>query len=357
METVILIGIVVILYGLAAIFSGSEAALFSLKDHELELMGSGGSRMRKLLSRPRSLLIVILASNLLVNTLSSALIEGIAHNHFGDTGILIAIGVASFLLMVFGEILPQTYALQHNALFSRFVSPIVTLLLFIWKPVTVLLVPLTTQLTKHFEGGIEERITEDDIKSLVTHSKSIGALDVSVQRWIHSIFQLDKLRAFDIMIPRDKIFALPKDADYVAAMDAIRKTRYSRIPLYAGTLDQIVGVLYAKDMLAAKYRGGEVKPARIAREPVFVPRWKRCDLLLNDLRGLKTHMAVVVDEFGGVCGLITLESIHETIVGKMRDAHREGRGAAHRDHAADRLAAEEREREAMGGSTGEMKPS
>lgn len=324
--TAALLVLIAALYFLSALISGSEAALFALKEHDLELMGESGTGVERLLSRPRALLIVILVSNLLATTLSSALVEGVAQKYLGDYGIGPAILVASFLLLVFGEIIPKTIALRNKEAFALAVAPFVRFLSFLWRPVTALLLPLARFLTKRFEGGIEERVTEDEIKSLVTHSKAIGALDGSVQRWIHSIFQLDKLRAFDIMVPRERIFALPKDVDFATALEAIRTMRYSRIPLYAGTIDQIVGVLYAKDMLVAKARGIDVKPARVAREPIFVPRWKRCDLLLNDLRGLKTHMAIVVDEFGGVSGLITLENLLETIVGKLRDASREGRG-------------------------------
>jgi putative hemolysin len=320
-----LIPVILGLYGLSATFSGSEAALFSLKPHDIEKMGDRAAKVRSLLERPRRLLIVILFSNLVVNTFAASLTESVAEHFFAGWGLPLAIAFGGFMVLVFGEVTPQTFALRHNVGFSLFVLPFISLLEFLGRPVVSILLPITQALTRRFEGAKDEHVTEEDIRHLVSQSEDHGALDGPEKRWIHSIFELDKKHANDVMVPREKITALPKEVDFATALETIRRTGLSRIPLYVGTLDHIIGVVYAKDLLAARARGQEVKPARIAREPVFVPRWKRCDMLLNELRSRKTHMAIVVDEFGSTAGIITLENLLEILVGKIRDKRREAR--------------------------------
>jgi CBS domain containing-hemolysin-like protein len=316
------------LYLLSGLISGSEAALFSLKPHDLEAMGPRATRIRDALEKPRHLLIVILMANLLVNTLAAGLVEGAIEESLGPRWIVLAVFVAGVLVLIFGEVTPKTIALRNNRLFASATFPLIRLFSFLLAPAVAVFLPVTKRLTDRFKGSREEEITEEDIKHLVSHSEDLGALDRSEERWIHSIFELDKKKAIDVMIPRDRVVALSRDVDAAAAFARIQETRYSRIPLFAGSLDQIVGVLYAKDMLAAQARGQAVRPARLAREPVFVPRWRRCDLLLNELRSRKTHIAIVVDEFGSTVGIVTLENIMEAIVGRIRDRRRE-RGAAH----------------------------
>ncbi len=316
---------ILVLYALAALIAGSEAALFSLKPHDYDRLGARGPRIRQLLEKPRRLLIVILFANLLVNTLSASLAESLAEHFLGTWGVPVAILTGGFMLLVFGEVTPQTFALRQNVAWSRLAYPFVRVLQVLGMPVVAVFFPLTKHLTRRFESAPGESVTEEDIRHLVSHSEDEGALDRAEERWIHSIFELDRKKAVDVMVPKEKIVALPKETDVAAALEVIRSTRYSRIPLYAGTLDQIVGVLYARDLLTARVRGQDARPARIAREPVFVPRWRRCDLLLNELRARKTHFAVVVDEFGSTAGIVTLETILEAIVGKIRDRAREAR--------------------------------
>lgn len=320
-----ILAIIIGLYFLSALISGSEAALFSLKPHQLDHMGASRSRVEYLLRKPRHLLIVILCANLAVNTLAASLAERLAHDLLGPAGLPFAIALAGACVLVFGEVLPQTFALNHNVAFARFITPFVGFLYWITQPIVLVLYPLTRFLTRRLEGSPAEQLTEEDITALVADGEKKGALDQVERRWIHSIFLLDKRKAIDLAIPRDRVFALPKDVDFHSALEAIRTTRYSRIPLYAGSIDTIIGVLYAKDLLAAHARGQEVKPSRIAREPLLVPRWRRCDYLLNELRARKTHLAIVVDEFGATAGIITLENILEAIVGRIRDERREGR--------------------------------
>jgi len=322
-ETIVFIILIAILYALSAFFSGSEAAFFALKTHELESMGSYGKRARQLLNRPRRLLIVILFANLLVNTFSASLLESVFEKTLGTTAILPAIAIATILVLLFGEALPKTFCFRHKIGFVFAALPFIELLEFLLKPVVTVVFPATQWMTKIFEGGRSEGVTEDDIRHIVSKSEDEGILDAPLERWIHSIFALDKKRAVDVMVPKEKLIALPRNASVEDALEIIRTKKFSRIPLYAGTLDHIVGILYAKDILMAVANGEEAKPARIAREPIFVPRWKRCDILLNDLRARKTHMAVVVDEFGNTLGIIALDSILAEIVGTLRDIRRE----------------------------------
>ncbi len=320
-----ILAVILGLYVVSAFMSGSEASLFSLKPHQLEHLGAVRARTESMLRKPRHLLIVILCANLAVNTMAASLAERLAHDLFGTWGIPVAIALAGLCVLIFGEVVPQTFAMSHNVSFARFASPLISILYTVSQPIVMILYPLTRLLTRRLEGSPAEQLTEEDITALVVDGEKKGALDQVERRWIHSIFMLDKRKAIDLMIPRERIFALPKDVDFATALEAIRTTHYSRIPLYAGSIDTVIGVLYAKDMLAAHARGQEVKPVRIAREPLVVPRWRRCDYLLNELRARKTHLAIVVDEFGATVGILTLENILEAIVGRIRDERREGR--------------------------------
>lgn len=323
LESFAILAFIFVLYGLAALISGSEAALFSLKPHDIESMGVRGRRIENLLIQPRRLLIVILFANLAVNTAAASLAERVGHDLLGPWGIIPAIIFASILVLIIGEVTPQTFALKHNVAFAQFTAPFIRFLNFVARPIVLVLYPLTRLLTRRLEGSPAEQLTEEDITALVKHGEKTGALDTTERRLIQSIFALDKKKAIDLMIPRDKIFALPKEVDFDTALEAIRTSHFSRIPLYAGSVDTIIGVLYAKDLLVAAQHGQMIKPARIAREPLLVPRWRRCDFLLNELRARKTHIAVVVDEFGGTAGIITIENILEAIVGRIRDDHGE----------------------------------
>lgn len=310
---------VLFLYCCSAFFSGSEAALFVLKHHEIDMLRYQQNRVKRLLSQPRKLLIAILFSNLLVNTLAAALVEGIAEKYVKASAIPASIAIGTILVLIFGEALPKNIAFNHRKLFASIAAPFIDLVFIITKPIIAVIFPITKLFTKSLEGSHTEKITEEDIKHFVSHSEDEGHLDLFEERCIHSIFALDKKRAVDVMIPKERVSALPRTAEESEAIELIRKTRFSRIPIYVGSIDRIVGILYAKDLIIAKAKGIDAKPAKIAREPIFVPRWKRCDLLLNELRARKTHMAVVVDEFGNTLGIIALDSILQEIIGKMKD--------------------------------------
>lgn len=312
-----------ILFVISALVSGSETALFSLKPHDLETLEEKDAIALTLLSRPRRLLIVILLTNMIVNTLAASLIEIVAQDYFAAWSIVFSIVVGTLATLVFGEIGPKSIALRHKIGYASFTGPFLKFLEVIQRPFVFVLLIITKKLANFFEGGPDEIVTEEDIKSLVSHSEDIGALDRSEERWINSIFDLDQKCANDLLTPKNNIFALPKEISFDEALEAVHQTDYSRIPLYAGTKDQIVGVLYARDLLLGKARGQYPKPIRLCKRPLFVPQWKRCDLLLAELRRRKTHMAVVVDEFGNTVGLITLEDILEAIVGDIADRRRE----------------------------------
>ncbi|MBL4889239.1 MAG: HlyC/CorC family transporter [Candidatus Lindowbacteria bacterium] len=319
-----LIAAVAGLYVISGLMSGSETALFSLKPHDLELLEEKGSRAGKLIEQPQRLLVVILFSNLFVNTLAASLMETAAARVFpaGSVGVAIALGTVAVL--IFGEVAPKTLALKQNVAFASFTAPAIRALDIILRPLSVLLVAFTKFISTRFEGGEDERITEEDIKALVAHSEDIGALDRAEEKWIHSIFELDKKRAHDLMTPRDEIFALPRNISFDDALEKISESGFSRIPLYAGSIEQTVGILYARDLLITKARGLKTSPARLARKALFIADMNRGDMILNELRSHKVHLAMVANEFGNIVGIITLEDILEAIVGEIRDKRREG---------------------------------
>lgn len=312
---------------ISAMVSGSETALFSLKPHDLERMGRQRSAVSNLLMSPRRLLTIILLSNLFVNTLCASLMQSLAARFVPHFSVPVSLVVGTIAVLVFGEVTPKIVAMRHNVGFAQIAAPFVRFLGLAFFPLVEALVSLTRFFARRFGSGEGEAVTEEDIKALVSHSEDIGALDRSEERWIHSIFELDKRKAGQLMTPKDKIYAFPREIDFETATREIVPSGYSRVPLYAGTIDQIVGILYTRDLLIARARGKAVAPARLARKPLYVPKSMNGDTLLAHLRASKMHAAVVVDEFGNTAGLIALEDILELIVGEIRDRRREGRSS------------------------------
>ncbi|RMH56657.1 MAG: HlyC/CorC family transporter [Candidatus Hydrogenedentota bacterium] len=312
-----------LLYALSALISGSETALFSLKPHHRENLGNRRARIDHLLRQPKRLLITILLANLLVNTAAASLMETTLHRLLGGYSVAAAVAVGSIFILVFGEVLPKTAAIRHNVRFALLTFPLVDFLRILSRPLTAPLVALARAVEHGIGAEKETAVTEEDIRSLVSHGEDMGVLDREEERWIHSIFELDKMRANDLMRPRDKIVALPRSADFETALKTIRESGFSRIPIYSDSIDRIIGILHAKDLVLAHLQGRKIPPAKCLRNAVFVPRWRRCDDLLRDLQTRRTHIAIVVNEFGNTAGLVTLEDLLEAIVGDIRDMRQE----------------------------------
>lgn len=337
-----------VLLVLSGFFSGSETALTSLgklrakrimTDLETPEQKRFKNSLQYWLDNSQDILIGILIGNNLVNILASALATVVATELFlqlfqiGNSlawGSGTAVGVMTFLVLVFGEITPKSYAKDNPEKFSKVVLPPIILFTRSTYPLIVLMKGITRFIVRLFGGSLPQTkttITEEELKSLVMAGREEGTLEESELQMLHSVFEFDETVVREIMTPRTDIRALEVDSGYEKTVGFARETGLSRIPIYEGKIDQIEGVLNIKDLIVREepLDTDEFDLKRIVRPAYFVPESKKVNKLLGEFQRNQVHQAIVVDEYGGTSGLITLEDILEQIVGEIQDEYDEER--------------------------------
>ena len=328
----------VICVGLSGFFSGSEIALSSLDKLTLKRLikekPKKGRRIESLLMKPSRWLITILIGNNFVNIAAASMatllvaeiIEGTPGKIVG-----IATGVMTFIILVFGEIIPKRYCQQRAETISlKVVGPILvlsTVLSPIVKALTFFTqIILKTAGSKRFAR--DHLITEKEIHTLIDIGQEEGALDKQEEKLVHSALEFDETQAKEIMIPRTSMVCIDEEANLSELIDLIKRVGYSRIPVYREKVDNITGIAYAKDLLRflseIDVDNKEMKVKEIMHPPIFVPYTTHLGEAFRKLQGEKTHLAIVVDEYGGVAGMLTLEDLLEEIVGEIEDEYDRG---------------------------------
>jgi len=311
----------------SAILTGAEAAFFSLGRARLKKLTREQQRepgpLAPLLERPHELLVTLLVGITLVNIAASAMATSVAGKLFGSSGLAIAIGGMIFLLTVFGEVLPMTLAVERPRRFSAWVSRPVVWLSVLLTPIRVGLgafTALTLRLVGPARRPGEPEISEEELRTLVDVGAREGVVDRTEREMIHKVFELEDTLVRTVMVPRPDMFCLDVTTPAGELLDRLREQLHSRVPVAEGSIDQIIGVLYTKDLLP-HLRGLPPDFDLRARlhPPYFVPESKRADALLREFQAKKIHLAIVVDEYGGTAGLITLEDLLEELVGEIRD--------------------------------------
>ncbi|MEA1936072.1 MAG: hemolysin family protein [Thermodesulfobacteriota bacterium] len=317
------------LFILSGFFSGSEASLFSLTSLHLHKMRTEKSQflsyVQKLLKFPRRLLITILVGNESVNVAISVVAAAIFIFFLGKEGKWVAIVITTPLLLIFGEAIPKTFAITNPMRFSSFVSLPLTFFSRIARPVVWVLEKISGWFVNLFGMGDSKRgnaLMEDEFKTLVDVGHEEGVLEKPQRDLINRVFELRNTSVSDVMTPRVDMFCLPVSMDIKDVEREIVDARYSRVPIYGSDSDDILGILYAKDLLSviAKKKTA-VEVGTLLRKPYFVPLEKRADSLLGDFQTRKIHMAIVVDEYGGVAGIVTMEDILESLFGDIHDEY------------------------------------
>lgn len=316
----------------SALISGTEVAFFSLSQADLNELSKEGKEKNiivKLLEKPRKLLATILITNNFINILIVLLFASLAETLFGDfdyqlnlyfftlpVRFLIEIILVTFLILLFGEVLPKVYASRNALHFSKLMSKFIKIVNVILTPFSL---PLIT-LTKLIEKKLGNKNSNFNVETLsqALELTSEGATTKDEQKILEGIVNFGNTETVQIMKPRIDVFALSDDETYEIILEKILKNGYSRNPVYKENIDNIIGVLYAKDLLAHLDKKN-FKWQDLLREAFFVPENKKLDDLLDDFRARKNHLAIVVDEYGGTSGLVTLEDVIEEIVGDIND--------------------------------------
>ncbi len=324
-------GAFVVLLLLSALFSGSEVALFSITAGEREALAGdeapASARVVRLLGRPRRLLAAVLLLNTVVNVgaaiLSATFTATLAGAYGWSTVVALSVNVVgvTFALLVVSEIAPKLIASRQPVRFAQRSTALVGPLVRVVAPVADLLAALASGVQARFRAEADA-LSSDDIKTMADVGEAQGSLEEEERALIHSIVEFGQTAVREVMVSRVDVTALSADATLGEALAMIRESGHSRFPLFQDHLDSVLGVVYAKDLLphlGAAPDAAAPDWAALARRPLFVPPAKPLDDMLADFQRTNTHMAIVVDEYGGTAGLVTLEDLLEEVVGEIRD--------------------------------------
>ena len=319
--------LLLILLVLSGFFSSSETSLFSISRTKARHLAKKSDRTYKLIKdmkeNPHRLLSTILIGNNVVNVAASAIATKMAINFFqhstlsASSGYAIGLvtGVMTFLILVFGEVIPKSMATRNSVLIARLVIYPIYWCSLLFLPVVIFLdfIPKLTGKIKQTPAA-----TEAELMTFVEVVEEGGEIKEKEKQLIHNIFEFDDTNASEILTPRADMFVI--EADEPLDLKAISESGFTRIPVIEESIDNVVGILNVKDLLAHQANGDTQYNIReLMRPPYFVPEHKKLDSLLGQFRKRKSHMAIVVDEHGGVSGLITLEDALEELVGEIRD--------------------------------------
>ena len=315
----------VVLIGLSGFFSGLEVALVGVRRSKVHQMLNkklpGATALYKLKSNPSRMMASVNLGNNLVNVASTALATDIALKIFENNGLAIVIGAMTFLILVFGEITPKTYCNANAAKIALRYSRVLLAFSYAFYPVVWIFEQITKGIIK-LTGSSQEppRLTEEEIKGVIEQGLEDNAIEKQESELVHGALNFDDIVIRSVMTPRTKMFMLNSKMLLFEALPLINKRGFSRIPLYEKSHDEITGIINVRDVL--KYLEMDQKMVnlqQLARKPIFVSQEKKVSDLLREMQGRKAHMAIVLDEFGGVEGCVTLEDLVEEIVGEIHD--------------------------------------
>ncbi|MGQ0810733.1 MAG: hemolysin family protein [Nitrospiraceae bacterium] len=307
----------------SAVISAAEIGFFSVNETRLKALSAAGGKRAKvalyLRGNPQRLLSTIMIGDNLVNAGAASFATIITINLFGSDALAVAIGILTFVLMIFGDVVPKTLAAKHAVPVVLTMAYPVFAIQWLLHPILLVLEPMIEKITGG-KGLTVPFVTEEELKIMLDVGGKSGMIQSEEVKMIKNVFQLKDITAEDAMTPRIYVFALDGHQPLKDAQDQLFKSKYSRIPLYDGTLDNISGILYKTKALTELAQGNDqVRLKEIANQALFVPRGKTADDLMKQFQEEKRHMAIVVNEFGGVMGLVTLEDLLEEVVGEIMD--------------------------------------
>ena len=317
--------IFIILLILSAFFSGTETAYFHIRQHR----DGTSEKVKSILDHPRHLLVSLLTGNTIVNVAMASLAAYMTHEYAQEHDwnesalIFIEVIVVSAIVLIFGEIVPKTIAIRKSAKFADRVYGPMKIMIAVLYPVAQGFYTATNLIMKLIPFQKEKIFdSEEELKILAELGEEEGTLQEEESEMIQSIFDFNEKTVGEIITPRVDIVGLKSTETLDKAMDIIGEKQFSKIPIYKDSMDNIKGILYAKDIIP--YLMGSrpnVNLQMIAREPFFVPETKPIDELLAEFKHRKTSIAIVVDEWGGTEGLVTLEDVVEEVIGEIRDPY------------------------------------
>jgi len=338
-DVILILAAIAILLMLSAFFNGSETSLTAAsraRMHALEQEGNSRARtVNRLLAMPERMIGAILIGNTLVDVLAASLATSLGVAIVGTAGVAYATAIVSLLIIIFSSVLPKTYALAYSDRVALAVAPVMRFVILMLTPPTTALEFIIRQLLKLTPTKEDDKANilaaHEELRGTIELSHKEGAVGRGDANMLGGVLDLKELQVLDIMMHRTKMETINADDPPERIVDAMLKSQYSRVPLWKDSPENIVGVLHVKDLLAAIGRAGwdiaRLEVASLAKPAWFVPDTTSVKHQLNQFLKLKAQLALVVDEYGEVQGLITLEDILEEIVGQITDEHDTGDAA------------------------------
>jgi len=314
-----------VLIGLSGFFSGLEVALVSTRKSKVQQLldqkVKGAKALYKLKSNPAWMMSSVNLGNNLVNVAASALATSIAIRLFGNDGLGIAIGIMTFLILVFGEITPKTYCNANSVKIALKFSPLLLGFSYAFYPIVKFFEIISRGMVKLTGSSYHPpALTEEEIKGVIDQGLADKALEKEERELVHSALEFDDTVIRAVMTPRPKMFTLNSKMPLFEALPLIIKSGHSRIPLHEKNKDEIVGFVHVGDILKELEQDRKMtRLEQIARKPIIASQEKMVSSLLREMKGRRVHIAIVMDEFGAVEGLVTLEDLLEEIVGEIED--------------------------------------
>lgn len=333
--------VLVVLILLNAFFAASEIAFISLNDNKIEMMAKEGNKkakkIEKMLKEPSRFLATIQIGITLAGFLSSAfasdtfakklapilhdLVPSMTVETWGGISIVLITIILSYFTLIFGELVPKRIAMKKSEMIAFASIGVIQFISMVTSPFVKFLEFSTNLVSKLFgvTGDEEEVVTEEEIRMMVDVGQEKGTIEQNEKEMINNIFEFNDRTVSEIMTPRNEIFALDSNLAMSDAISEIAEDyKYSRIPVYKDNVDQIIGILYIKDMLLEQ-KNKNTKVKNLVKDAYFVPETKNIDELFSEMRKNKKQIAIVIDEYGGTAGLVTMEDILEEIVGDIFD--------------------------------------
>lgn len=312
---------------MSAYFSATETAFSSLNRIRIKNMAEKGNKKACLVMRLSenydSLLSTILIGNNIVNIASASLTTVLFVKMLGDEiGPSVSTAVTTIVVLIFGEVSPKSIAKESPEKFAMFSAPFLNMLMVLLTPFNFLFGQWKKLLSIIIKSTDESGITEEELLSIVEEAKQDGGIDEQENMLIRSVLEFTEQEAVDILTPRIDITAVSTETTKEEIATVVADTAYSRLPIFEDTIDHIVGIIYQKDFYNYVYRADK-EISEIIRPALFVPQNKKIGILLKELQNKKIHIAVVLDEYGGTVGIITLEDILEELVGEIWDEYDE----------------------------------
>jgi putative hemolysin len=343
MDTVLQLLVIVVLTLLEAIFVAAEIALVTIRRTRVEQLVEEGNpaarRVQRLVAQPGRFLAVTQIGLTFIGFLASAYAAvsltvglqtllrsvGLAKDYADPLGLIVVTLLLSLFTIVFGELVPKSLALAHTERYALGLSRVVEFLLRPLSPLVGVLTLITTTVSRGLGAGQMDssQMSTQELKFIVERGGEQGILEAEEEQMINAVIELGDRRVHEVMIPRIAIAGLAATATMEEAIDKVVEEGHSRVPVYEESIDEVIGILYAKDLLPFLKNSAQPRPSvrSLLRTPVFVPESMSIDDLLHEFQRRKVHLAIVLDEYGGTAGLVTIEDLLEEIVGEIQDEY------------------------------------